>query len=506
MWIVISVLLAAPTPTLRPVPGGGGQFTVEDAKTAPHLELRPSVQAEHGQIREGGTLSTTHLLAAVGLGERLHIGLDVPLHAIDGVTGIGDLRVVPKVRLFERGDVSGAVTTGVGLPTSSGTSEGRLTLDPTLVLAAKTGRVEVAVNTGYRWAPGTHNDLFTYGVGATVPVWGDRVKLLLEGHGERPADAQQEGGMEGLGGVRVAVGDATVKLGGGGGLVAGGGAPEWRMVAAFGWRWADEDADNDGIVDAQDSCPAEREDLDDFADHDGCPDYDNDNDQISDAYDQCPDTPETMNGHLDRDGCPDVAPPPPVADRDGDGVPDTEDRCGVLPEDRDGHEDEDGCPDLDNDGDGVADARDVCPNAAETINGVDDLDGCPDTALAALTEGRIETAHDIGFRGRTGVLLPESKRVLADVARVLRAHPRLRRVRVEGHTDSTGTAAENLALSRRRAKVVRRMLVSQGVSAGRLLAVGLGETHPVESNRTAEGRARNHRVELTVVGAVLAGQ
>ncbi len=69
-------------------------------------------------------------------------------------------------------------------------------------------------------------------------------------------------------------------------------------------------------------------------------------------------------------------------------------------------------------------------------------------------------------------------------------------VSVEGHTDWIGTDAYNQALSERRAEAVRSHLVSRGVSASRLTAVGYGESQPIASNETAEGRALNRRVEL----------
>ena len=69
-------------------------------------------------------------------------------------------------------------------------------------------------------------------------------------------------------------------------------------------------------------------------------------------------------------------------------------------------------------------------------------------------------------------------------------------VRVEGNTDSVGTDAYNQGLSERRAEAVRSHLVGRGVSASRLTAIGYGETHPIASNDTAEGRALNRRVEL----------
>ncbi len=322
--------LAAPAPSLKPIPGGGGQFTVEDAQTAGHLVLRPGVQLEHGRLSsDGGTLSTTHMLGAMGLGPYLQMGMDVPIHVLEGETAAGDLRIVPKARLFRHGDISGAMTFGVALPTSDVDGEGQLALDPKLVLAADAGAFAMAFNVGYRWIPGGHNDAFSYGVGATVPLWRDRVQMLLEARGEKPSDGQQDGGLEGLGGVRIKLGDLELTFGGGGGLVDGRGAPDWRVVAGAGWRWHDDDLDNDGIADADDACPAEPEDRDGFADNDGCPEPDNDFDRIADAYDQCPDTAEVHNGYLDRDGCPDVAPAARFADRDDDGIADSEDACAL---------------------------------------------------------------------------------------------------------------------------------------------------------------------------------
>jgi len=75
---------------------------------------------------------------------------------------------------------------------------------------------------------------------------------------------------------------------------------------------------------------------------------------------------------------------------------------------------------------------------------------------------------------------------------------------VEGHTDSVGTEANNLVLSRLRAEAVVDYLVSRGVDAGRLEAVGFGETSPVADNDTAGGRQINRRIEVELLD-LLAG-
>ena len=85
--------------------------------------------------------------------------------------------------------------------------------------------------------------------------------------------------------------------------------------------------------------------------------------------------------------------------------------------------------------------------------------------------------------------------VLDAAADQLKECPRVA-VRVEGNTDSIGTDAYNQALSERRANSVMSYLTSHGVSASRLTAVGYGESRPIASNETDEGRALNRRVEL----------
>ena len=96
---------------------------------------------------------------------------------------------------------------------------------------------------------------------------------------------------------------------------------------------------------------------------------------------------------------------------------------------------------------------------------------------------------------------PEARRLgpLSVLAAFLNEHPE-RIVEVEGHTDSTGTPAYNMDLSRARAEAVRTALVRDGVDPSRIEARGFGETAPLASNRTAAGRLQNRRVEIIVPG------
>jgi OOP family OmpA-OmpF porin len=145
-------------------------------------------------------------------------------------------------------------------------------------------------------------------------------------------------------------------------------------------------------------------------------------------------------------------------------------------------------PNPDLDGDGVPNERDKCPNTRP--GAVVDLDGCEVEAVIEL-EG-------VYFDFDKATIKPEGKVVLNEAAALLQKHEKVI-VEVAGHTDSIGTDAYNQGLSERRANAVKDYLTSKGVKASRLTARGYGESRPVASNDTQEGRAENRRVELVVL-------
>ncbi len=155
---------------------------------------------------------------------------------------------------------------------------------------------------------------------------------------------------------------------------------------------------------------------------------------------------------------------------------------------------------LDPDRDGYIGEEDLCPDEPETLNGFDDTDGCPDKAelLVSLTPEKIEIKEQIHFKPGTSVIDVSSFNLLNQVASLMKAHTEIDMVRIEGHTDSRGTKADNLKLSQKRAESLSAYLVDQGVEAERLLTIGYGENQPIASNATLDGRTKNRRVEFMV--------
>jgi outer membrane protein OmpA-like peptidoglycan-associated protein len=117
--------------------------------------------------------------------------------------------------------------------------------------------------------------------------------------------------------------------------------------------------------------------------------------------------------------------------------------------------------------------------------------------------GLIVNMSDVVFATGRATLQPGAQQKLSRVAEVLRAHPGLT-LSIEGHTDSTGSDATNEVLSRMRAEAVRNYLISQGVPAGSVTAVGYGESKPAATNDTAAGRQINRRVEIVIAGDAIA--
>jgi len=282
------------------------------------------------------------------------------------------------------------------------------------------------------------------------------------------------------------------------------------------------DQDKDGVPDPLDKCPNK------FGAqaNNGCPEtpQDSDNDLIEDELDKCPKLP----GHWTGKGCP---------DQDGDGIVDKEDNCpNLFGESKFG-----GCP---FDEQGMKDLNEgFSPNGAtifieegvstttstiittptkpakptveigpeikptkkpviinqpqETI--VEEVKTTvTNTAVPCnLPEGLLQSAgQSIRFETNKATLTPDSKLLLNKVSSLLKPCPA--NLNIRAHTDSDGDDEYNLRLSERRAQAVSRYLIEQGMDRKYIKTSGAGETEPVASNDTIEGKSLNRRVELTV--------
>jgi OOP family OmpA-OmpF porin len=116
----------------------------------------------------------------------------------------------------------------------------------------------------------------------------------------------------------------------------------------------------------------------------------------------------------------------------------------------------------------------------------------------SATPARI-TLSPMNFEFASAQLTPESMATVDEVAAILRAYPTAT-VRVESYTDSVGTPAANLDLSRDRSETVKGLLGSKGIDPTRVTTAGLGQEDPVASNQTETGRAQNRRTDIVVTG------
>lgn len=259
------------------------------------------------------------------------------------------------------------------------------------------------------------------------------------------------------------------------------------------------DRDNDSIIDPNDECP----DVAGLAILNGCPDRDGDG--IKDDDDACPDNPGPIVNQgcpdSDKDGlfdfldeCPEVYGPKenkgcPWPDTDNDGLLDKDDDCPNLA----GPIQNKGCPYQDTDNDGVLDKDDKCPATPGPVSN----EGCPE--IEKEVEEILKTAFDnLEFETGKDIIKEVSFNSLGELADVLAKKPNWG-LQISGHTDNVGDAQQNLVLSKKRAEAVKKFLAGHGVDALRLSVLYFGESMPIASNDTAEGRQKNRRVEMVII-------
>ncbi len=501
-----------------------------------------------------------HLGLSVNIAERLRLGLNFPFAVsqdgegaqIGGITyqdpdgaAPGDLRASADLRLA--GQYGDPATLAVGVhvffPTgrqAKYVGDGVVRVLPKLMLAGDAGVFAYAASVGFHSRDAIEEGYFQgYGIGHEVfgglALGVKPAPNVLIGAELLSFTKVTDGDFLGkrstptelLFGARFVLGDQfRLAVGAGPGITPSKGSPAVRFLARFEWfpAAASPDRDGDGVFDDVDACPDTAGVRSDDSSITGCPPPpDRDADGIVDSQDACPDEVGVRSDDPAKNGC------PPPRDRDGDGVADPQDAC---PDER-GEASEDprlnGCPPPppDGDKDGILDAQDACPEKAgdktddPRTNGCPDgdMDGirdpedaCPDQAgardpdpkkngcpLARVEQGQVRIIEQVKFKSASATILAESNPVLEAVAKILKEHAEIKKVRVEGHTDNRGGKSMNQRLSERRAAAVVTWLVTKGgVEKARLTSEGVGMDRPVADNATDEGRRDNRRVEFHI--------
>ncbi len=249
------------------------------------------------------------------------------------------------------------------------------------------------------------------------------------------------------------------------------------------------DRDHDGIFDEQDACPADAGYPNADPKKNGCPSSDKDKDGILDDQDACPDEPGVANPDPKKNGC-------PLSDRDNDKIIDDNDACPDIPGIATGDAKTNGCP-PDSDGDGIRDDKDACPNEKGAPNETNpSKNGCP---LVVLTEKEIEINEQVQFEVDRAVIRPASNALLDQIAQVIKDHPEIKKMEIQGHTDNTGPKQHNKTLSGSRAEAVRKALLKRGVKENRLVAKGFGQENPLVENDSDANKAKNRRVQFKII-------
>lgn len=485
--------------------GDGLQAGRLRAALAGQYQHDPLVYRENGETVGAliGYRLSAHLTAAYGFTDWFEAGLELPVILHQGgdrlvgadtiqAAAIGAPRLQGRFTLLREsrgGPMDLGFSVGVALP-SGGTDAfaeeagSGFAVLPRIGLGKRLGSTirlgveagvtlrEEAVLSPYAVDPGDEigNEL---GGGIVASTLGDglRGELSLLGRvpfGSAPTSAEL------LGGLRYPFAPAGVEVFAMAGPAFGStpGTPLFRVLAGVALAPAGEPSPQ--------PCEADQ----------SCPHQDKDGDGIINAEDACP----TVPGIPELQGCPD-------GDDDGDGIPNLQDRCPDVP----GEPDNDGCPYEDRDGDGIPDHLDRCPD----VPGVEEHDGCPAPAPAptevappAVIESGVLLLSEkrVLFETDQSTIGAASAAVLREVAEILRKDPSIETVRIEGHTDSTGSVDYNQRLSESRAQAVRAFLIGEGVDPKRLESLGHGPHRPIAPNESVEGRRQNRRVDFEAKG------
>ena len=567
VWLVLTTLALCGAATLTtPIPSraegvglrtqqfepngdGLGYFTAESARTGELGRVIFNVHMNYATgvvgMWNGDQLQSWPVKKQMGVDLQIGMGFRVadvvvlvpfsPYQEGSGVTGsefslhpFGDIVVRPKVQALNP-DVR-TIGLAFALPISfpSGNAgalygDAGVTVTPTAIGELRVGPLDVGVNLGVLARKTSSlggldvGAQFMYKVALRVrpmPALGFQLELWgLSGDNVAASPANW------LGGINVATPKGFVfRAGVGTGIGSGYGSPKVRVVFGIGActpSGEKTDADRDGVADEVDECPDKPEDIDGFADSDGCPESDNDGDGFADVAEECPDHRETKNGFEDDDGCPDLVPdadpvtpvpeasesepdppaalqpvpafqpPPPVVE-----LPPTIAPVAV--------------PDIEATPDGSED-EDWLLGDLEDIDWGDDFDigdGGDEPAVSGSWDGWVEVdrsasvlrlSREVWFESQTANLEADSIQVLDHVADLLLAREDLDRIEIQGHTTERDGATSNRILSQRRGDAVANHLIERGVDPNRLVAVGYGNVRPVD------GKGTEQRIEFHIL-------
>ncbi len=528
-----------------PMPNlSGNLFSTASADVAPHLEWSAMALFNYASnplilrdangdkvealVKHQGTM---HLMVSLGLFDWVDLGVDLPLavwqegtsvpggniRPEDGSFGVGDLRFVPKVKLFSTrkhpldNGVALALLADVYAPTgdSAQLQGGDFRIGPRLAFDALLGGTRLAANVGYQYREEQKvenlsvRDTLSWNLGLEVPLH-EKFRVTGEAFGRITPGADTfesyNSPTEFVVGGKFQTGRFFATAGGGLGLVDGYGTPDYRLFAGLGFAprlpvrevivveepVVELECTVENVATACVDVPAVscvEGGLRTY--HAACVDD-------ACAY-EFTDTACGENSYCGADAAGNaacVAEPdcrvsgdcstPPAATC-AENVLTTfvgqclEEKCNYEP------------------------TQVRCPERNEC--GMDNgVAACvPVVDKVVVKDNKIEIMDIVHFALNSDEIDERSFDLLRQVAQILKNHPEIELIRIEGHTDSRGKKAYNQDLSERRAKSVLNFLVGQRIDAGRLTSQGFGPDRPVQTNNTEKGRAANRRVEFHII-------
>ncbi len=514
----------------RPAIGATLQYNLR-----PLVTSNPDGTAQNAVVKNQLLL---HVGAAVVLGDRVRFGFDLPVQLFaNGDDGTeknssyrapanplsqGDFRLGVDLRLFN--DYGDKITMGIGaqvaFPTgdrTNYTSDGIPRFMPHLAAAGDIGMIAYAARFGFTTRDNNKSQTWAgliigpeVNVAASVGVRLMDKKVLIgpEFYASTGITNGDTFLAKSTTPVEIILGfhwlsPSGLRLGAGvgPGLTRGAGSPDVRVIASLEYAtpWTPPepelpkvlDRDADGINDEDDACPLVAGIRTTDKKTNGCPlpkPADKDGDGIIDGDDACVDVAGVKSDDPKKNGCP--------PDKDGDGIADVEDACVDVVGVKSANPKFNGCP-ADKDGDGVLNDVDACPDEAGAADPDPTRNGCP---KAFVQNGQIKILDQVKFKTGSADIQPgkDSEEVLQAVAKVIAAHPDIKKLRIEGHTDDKGSAALNKKLSADRAASVVKWLVKNGVPAAMLTSQGFGPERPLVPNKDEDSRRQNRRVEFHI--------